>query len=123
MMAILLHGTTRQRAERIAASGPDPNFVEPAGGGIKAREFSAYTEGGPFIYGPPEEYACRKDRQFPHEGGPVILRMEVPDELVEDAADEALPEDAGLVQFDGQSLARLRAAWPSIPKSIAAVTC
>jgi hypothetical protein len=27
-MAILLHGTTRQRADRIMAHGPNPNFVE-----------------------------------------------------------------------------------------------
>ena len=31
-MPSLLHGTTRWLADRIVASGPDPNFVEPGGG-------------------------------------------------------------------------------------------
>jgi hypothetical protein len=55
-MAIVLHGTTRHRAEQIMAHGPDPDFIEP-GGGTRAESFSSYLEGGPFPVGTPEEYA------------------------------------------------------------------
>ena len=54
-MAILLHGTTRWRAERIVARGPDPNFIEP-GGGPKAVNFSTYLESGPFLFDTPADY-------------------------------------------------------------------
>src|SRR5262249_27748389 len=43
-MAILLHGTTRHRADKLLMRGPDPNFVEP-GGGSRAENFSTCLEG------------------------------------------------------------------------------
>ena len=49
-MAILLHGTTRRRAEAIQAQGPDPDFLEP-GGGTRAEGFSTCLESGPFPLG------------------------------------------------------------------------
>ena len=63
-MAILLHGTTRRRAEQILANGPDPEFIEP-GGGTRAEGFSTCLEAGPFPVGSPEEYARRKAAAFP----------------------------------------------------------
>ena len=121
-MAILVHGTTRQRAERIMASGPDPDFIEP-GGGPKAENFSTCVEGGPFPLRTPQDYARRKAMGFPNEGGPVILVMDIPDEIVELAVDPVyLPLSQGIVQFDkGSGLEELLAAWSTIPKEIVSV--
>jgi hypothetical protein len=121
-MAILLHGTTRQRAERILAVGPDPDFTE-SGGSARAEGFSTCLEHGPFPLGTPEEYARRKASGFPTEGGPVILAVDVPDSLISLAIDPAfLPLSQGLVQFDeGAGLEELRMAWSSLPKEIRGV--
>ena len=120
-MAILLHGTTRQRAERIVARGPDPRFIEP-GGGPKAENFSTYLEEGPYLFRTPQEYAWRKARGFPNEGGPVILRMVVPEEIIALAVTEYLPQSQGLIQFDvGGGLEGLLSAWPQITKEIVPV--
>jgi hypothetical protein len=118
-MAILLHGTTRYRAEQIMARGPDPDFVEP-GGGTRAEGFSTCLELGPFPLGAPEEYARRKAAGFPDEGGPAILAVDVPDDILALAVDELyFPLSQGLVQFDeGAGLEELRAAWPALPKRI-----
>lgn len=122
-MAILLHGTTRHRAERIRAHGPDPNFVE-AGGSTRAENFSTYLEHGPFLFGPPEEYACQKAAEFPNEGGAAILAVEVPDEIIALAVNEWFPLSQGLVQFDeGAGLGELLAAWPTLWKEIRSVAC
>ena len=98
-MRVLLHGTTRTRAERLISSRPDPNFVEP-GGGPRAENFSTYLDSGPFAFGAPEEYACLKAALFPSEGGAVILRIEVPDAIVALATDENFPLEQGIIQFD-----------------------
>jgi hypothetical protein len=121
-MAILLHGTTRWRAERIIANGPDPDFVEP-GGGPRAENFSTYLETGPFIFGSPEEYARLKDNGFPSEGGPVILVIDVPADIIDLAVNATfLPLSQGVVQFDrGGGLDELRAAWPTLAKYIVEV--
>jgi hypothetical protein len=118
-MATVLHGTTRRRAEQILAHGPDPNFTEP-GAGTRAEGFSTCLEGGPFPVGTPQEYARRKAAAFPDEGGPVILRVDVPDDVIALATDETyFPRSQGLVQFDeGAGLEELRAAWASFPKAI-----
>ena len=44
---ILLHGTTRRRAEQILARGPDPSFREP-GGQATEDGFSMYLDYGPW---------------------------------------------------------------------------
>src|SRR5258708_5826252 len=121
-MAILLHGTTRHRAEQIMAKGPDPDFIEP-GGGLRAEGFSTYLELGPFPFGTPADYARRKAAKFPEEGGPVILAVAVPDDIIALAVDEAyLPLSQGLVQFDeGAGLEELRAAWSIFPKHMVGV--
>jgi hypothetical protein len=62
-MAIVVHGTTKRRAELILAGGPDANFVEP-GGKAGAEGFSTYLEKGPFLFGMLEEYARQKAAAF-----------------------------------------------------------
>jgi hypothetical protein len=114
---ILLHGTTKRRAEQILALGPNPSFREP--GGLALEDgFSMNLEGGPFHFGTPEEYARGKAREFPNEGGPVILVVDVPDEIVLNAATEWFPLSQGLIQFDpGAGLEELAAVWPELAKS------
>jgi hypothetical protein len=116
-MAILLHGTTRYRAERIMADGPDPDRCGPEG-------FSTYLESGPFLFGSPEEYACGHAAASPDEGGGAILAVDVPDDMIALAIDEYFPLGQGLVQFDqGAGLQELRDAWPSLWKEIRPVEC
>ena len=118
-MAVLLHGTTRQRAERILTLGPDPDFLEP-GGRPRAEGFSTCLESGPFPLGTPEEYARGKALLFPNERGPVILAFDVPDDLIALAVDEVFfPLSQGVVQFDeGSGLEELLAAWSTLIKRI-----
>lgn len=114
---ILLHGTTRRRAEHILRTGPDPRYREP-GGRATDDGFSLAVEAGPFHFGTPDEYARGKAREFPAEGGPVILVLDVPDEIVRKSATEWFPLSQGLVQFDpGAGLEELAAAWPQIAQT------
>lgn len=112
----LVHGTTMFRAERISEHGPDPRYQEP--GGIPGQEgFSMYLKAGPFPFGTPEDYARGKAIKFPNEGGPAILEVDVPDEIVALATEEWLPLSQGLVQFDlGAGIEELRAAWPTLAR-------
>ena len=122
-MVTLIHGTTRHRAERIIATGPNPAFIEP--GGTRTNEgFSTYREIGPFGFEPPDVYARGKSAKFPNEGGSVILVIEdVPDDVLAAAnRDGWFPLEHGLVQFDeGAGLAELLAIWPSLTKRIQVV--
>jgi len=78
---LLLHGTTRKRAEAIIPAGPDANFREPSGG--TADGFSTAPVTGPFDVGDPKDYARKKAAQFPNEGGPAVITIEIPDALVD----------------------------------------
>jgi hypothetical protein len=79
-------------------------------------------EAGPFLFGSVEDYARGKSREFPDEGDPVILAVDVPAEILEKAADPWFPVSQGLVQFDhGCGLEELLEAWPTLPKEIRAV--
>jgi len=113
-MATLLHGTTRHRAEKIVVEGPDPKSLGPEG-------FSTYLESGPFLFGPPADYA-RKKAALPeckNDRGPAILAFDVPDDIIALAIDEYFPLSQGLVQFDeGKGLEELRAAWSTLAKEI-----
>jgi hypothetical protein len=119
----LHHGTTLHRARRILAGGPDPNFVEPSGQQIRAEHFStAYADGRVLAMGKPEDYARLKATNFPNEGGPVILEMEVPDWVVDvvlnDPIGSALAR-SGEVRFEpGYGLDELLREWPTIPKRV-----
>jgi len=111
---ILWHGTTRDRAEQIVRQGPDPYFCEP--GSVRAvNGFSTNLAIGPFLFGRPEVYALGKAKEFPNEGGPAILEIDVPEDVVQKAVNEWFPLEQGLVQFDlGSGLEELLANWPLI---------
>jgi hypothetical protein len=117
----LHHGTTLWRAQRIMAGGPDPNFAEPHG--PRAEYFStAYADPTLRHMGHPEDYARLKAANFPNEGGPVILEIEVPawvvDVVLADPIGSALAR-SGEVRFDpGVGLEELLGAWPTIPKRV-----
>jgi hypothetical protein len=118
---ILLHGTTRLRAEQIMQHGPNPRFQE-TGGHAWDVGFSMYLESGPFLFGPVEQYAQGKAGEFPNEGGPVILAVDVPEDIVQKAVSAWFPLSQGLVQFDlGAGLEELTAAWPALAKEIRSV--
>lgn len=114
----LLHETTRDRAERILRDGPDPTFTEP-GGAAGDDGFSMCVVAGPFPFGSPADYARGKDHEFPGEGGPAILEVDVADGIVALAVSEGFPLSQGLVQFDaGAGLEELLAAWPGLSKLV-----
>lgn len=80
------------------------------------------VEAGPFHFGRPEDYARGKASEFPDEGGPVILVVDVPDDIVQLAVNDWFPLGQGLVQFDpGAGLEELIAAWPLLAKEIRSV--
>jgi hypothetical protein len=115
---ILLHGTTRVRAQQILQYGPNPLFQEP-GGQASDNGFSMNVEAGPFHFGTPEDYARGKAIKFPDEGGPVILAVNVPGDIVRRAVNDWFPLSQGLIQFDpGAGLEELIAAWSSLAKEI-----
>jgi hypothetical protein len=119
---ILLHGTTRVRGDQILQHGPNPHFQEP-GGQAWEDGFSMNVEAGPFLFGRPEDYARAKARQFPDEGGPVILVVDVPDDIVQKAVNDWFPLSQGLVQFDpGSGLEELIASWSVLSKEIRIIT-
>ena len=67
----------------------------------------------------PEEYAALKAANFPREGGPVILAVDVPREIALLAEIPWLPLSRGLVQFDfGAGIEELLAAWSELSKEI-----
>lgn len=113
VVRILRHGTTRHRADAILKNGPDPRFVEP-GGTDSARGFSTCPEHGPFPCGTADEYAARKASLFPNEGGPAILEIEVPEDIVDLGIDAG-----GEIRFEtGNGLDELLIAWPIIAKKV-----
>lgn len=124
-MAILFHGPARLRAERIRQHGPNPDFVEPGGGPDSAESFSTGLVFGPFPLGKPEEYACQKAAGFPDEGGPAMLVMDVPDDLIALAIDPVyFPLSQGIVPFDrGAGLEHLRAAWSGLSRRVISLQC
>ena len=46
-----------------------------------------YLEFGPFPFGTPTNYALGKAGRFPSEGGPAIVEVDVPDEIVARASE------------------------------------
>lgn len=121
----LHHGTTLHRARRILASGPDPNFIEPGGtfydpaGGLSTYPAGHQSPNAPDA----EEYARRKSVNFPNEGGPVILEMEVPDWIADTVRNHAIGwlyiADSGEYRFEpGMGLEELIQEWPNFTKRI-----
>ena len=120
MVLQLIHGTTRKRAELILKFGPNPNFIEP-GGTSRAESFCTCVNGAAFTtLGHPSDYARSKSAGFQDEGGPVMIIVDVPGDVVAKAVDEVyLPLSQGVVQFDeGAGLEELRLIWPTLRKKI-----
>jgi hypothetical protein len=121
---LFLHGTTKKRAEAILQSGPDANFREP--NGSFADGFSLTPANGPFDVGHPHDYARHKAANFPNEGGPAVVLVELSVELADIligplgqiCADKALNIGAEVRFEPGGGLEELRAAWPSLPCSV-----
>ena len=121
---LLLHGTTRQRAESITRNGPDPNYREPDG--AIAEGFSASLAHGPFEVGSPEMYARGKAKAFPNEGGPAILSFELPDYLAdamigpvgELIADKAFNGGTEIRFEPGGGLEQLISVWSQLAKTV-----
>lgn len=118
---ILIHETTRFRAEQMIQSSPDPAYLEP-GGQPLVDGFSLCVETGPFHFGNPVDYARGKARAFPDEGGPVILVVDVPEAVMQKALNDWFPLSQGLVQFDpGAGLEELLQVWPDLYKEIRSI--
>lgn len=111
---LLHHGTTLRRAQAILTDGPNPRYREPHQLGDEPSGFSMAPAAGPYPLCSPEEYAERKDLLFPDEGGPAIIEVVVPDNIVE----LAVPL-GGEFRFDEEGgIPELLAAWPSLTKRI-----
>lgn len=121
---VLHHGTTRQRAGAILLGGPDVNFREP--NGTTADGFSTTLGNGPTDLGSAEDYARLKAANFPSEGGPAILAIEIPDDLADTMiggvgeliAGKALNVGSEIRFEPGGGLEQLLVAWPSLTKSV-----
>ncbi len=85
-MPILLHGTTRRRAERIFAVGPDPEFVEPGGSG-KADGFSPALRMDHSFWVIQSITLVENTCNFQAKLGQAVLAVDVPDEIIAAAAD------------------------------------
>ena len=108
-----LHGTTLNRANAIVTHGPNPKYREP-GDILPSYGFCVYDNEGPFPLGSPEFYARSKANNYPSEGGPVILEMDIP---VDIARLSMTP--TGEYQFDdGHGITELIAVWRTIEKRI-----
>jgi hypothetical protein len=121
----LRHGTTLRRAERLMIMPPILNFRDPGGTtGSEAGGFSAVVVGATRLaLGTPEEYADRKSKNFPAEGGPVIPEVEVPDEIVDIIRRDPILGDtvagSGEIRFEpGYGWAELVQAWPNLVKRV-----
>lgn len=114
---VLWHGTTRERAESIRDNSPDAKYQEP-GGQIDPADIGGFSTAVPGVdcpTGNPRAAALGKANLFPDEGEPVILEIEVPDDVFR----RAIRVQGGEVRFQpGDGLEELRQCWPSIPKRI-----
>jgi len=121
---ILHHGTTLLRARAIEANGPNPKFIEPGGGsGPRAEGFSTWYANGPVSpFGDPDMYARGKAANFPAEGGPAILEIELPQWIVDIVMNDPCQRgtaQSGDVRFEsGYGLDELLVAWPSLLKRV-----
>jgi hypothetical protein len=121
---VLHHGTTLSRAEQLLRTVPNPNFIDPGGNWYnRAGGFSAVVAGTPdYGLGTPEKYARAKAGNFPTEGGPVILEIEVPADIVNivwNHPDLGYSADSGEIRFEsGAGLEELQQAWPTLVKRI-----
>jgi hypothetical protein len=105
-------------------SGPDANYREPHG--TTADGFSTTLANGPTDLGSSEDYAKRKAVNFPAEGGPAILAIELPDDLAdamiaglgELIAGKALNVGSEIRFEPGGGLEQLHAAWHNLTRTV-----
>ena len=77
----------------------------------------------PFLCSARSKVTPEAARAFPGEGGPVILAVDIPEDIVLKAVNDWFPLAQGLIQFDpGAGLEELLAAWPTLPKEMRDVT-
>jgi len=114
-MVVLEHGTTLQRAKQIAKTGPDAAFVEPGGILDSSQGFSTSKPG--VSLEKPIDYALGKAEAFPGEGGPAILRMEMPESVANFGADLAGNE----VRFNKAGTDALRWNWDKVKTTVTPV--
>jgi hypothetical protein len=122
----LIHGTTRRRALNILVRGPNRFYVEPGGiPGDPAGGFSTFPAGHVPRGDDPDasRYARQKAGNFPDEGGPCLIEVDVPTQMVDHIlADDVLGwyfADSGEVRFQpGYGFEELIQAWPRLPKRI-----
>ena len=110
---ILHHGTTRQRADGIVRRGPDLDYREKHGL-IGEDGFSMADPDEPTWNRTPEEYARFKAASFSDEGGPVVLEVDVPDEIARLAH---IPGAEYRFAW-GYGLEELLENWAELPKRI-----
>jgi len=68
-------------------------------------------------FGTPDAYARGKAAEFPDEGGPVFLVLDVQADIIARAINDWLPLSQALIQFDpGAGLEELLVAWPTLQK-------
>jgi hypothetical protein len=92
---------------------PDPDFLE-SGGIDPAGGLSTYPKGASPAVGTADQYAAGKAAQFPLEGGPAIVEIEVPQDIIDSAIDAG-----GEIRFEPSfGLEELLHAWPTISRRI-----
>jgi hypothetical protein len=126
-LVALCHGTTLRRAQQLLNNPPDPNFIEPGGNQYtRADGFSTVIAGqATTSLGSAEQYARTKAANFPNEGGPVILEIQVPEWIIDILRNDPI---AGMIIVSGEArfepdlgLTELQQAWPTLTKRIVSV--
>lgn len=123
-VVIIRQGTTLQRAQSIAASGPDAYYIEPGSGGRRwdPPGFSTARTDRSYDVGTPEDYARLKAANFPQEGGAAVVEIEIPMRIIAvlEADDDARDSmDSGDTLFDPRvGMRELLAAWPNLTKRV-----
>jgi hypothetical protein len=118
------HGTTFERAQHLLLTSPDADFIEPGGDRYsRAGGFSAViSDANDIGLGSAAAYAQMKSVNFPNEGGPVILEIEVPVWIVDVLRNDpfaAMVVSSGEVRFEPDlGLKELQQAWPTVSKRI-----
>jgi hypothetical protein len=107
------------RGQSILANGPDPTFREPGAlPNQTAEAFSSSIPGLPrsaYATGDARAAAVGKANSFPNEGGPVVVQVEVPLGIAQQAQRPALGE----VRFaPGEGLEALLAVWANLAKRL-----
>ena len=119
-MSILLHGTT-QALRLQNRSGTTRCAFQGAGRSRHERRIRDLPQGRtrPAHSGISRGLCVRQSRAISHEGGPAILEIDCPDDIIA-ATDQLLyPASQGIIQFDeGSGLENLLAVWRQLEKRI-----